>query len=198
MDGFLSVQEALDEIARRLEEDPALAEFSQRPRLQISGADRAIWLARNKSGIEDERVAFRHDPEQEFYRQPRRDEFLDRVAEVCAQRHPGAVITPYHGPDLVPYLRVCASQDGFADVFPVGAFGEGLTLPDLQRFLAEVDAEYRKSDPRMRSVLVYGGSEGPAPEARSIHWADEKHGPCRCPSGPRSQAVNVKQRFRSR
>jgi 3',5'-cyclic AMP phosphodiesterase CpdA len=90
----------------------------------------------------------------------RHDDFLARVAEVCECRWPGAKVTPIRSAQpCLDYLRVVVTQAPFVRQYPIGAFENGLTRADLDRFLTLVDAKYRISDSGLTSEIVYGGSE---------------------------------------
>ncbi|MGH8904445.1 MAG: pentapeptide repeat-containing protein, partial [Egibacteraceae bacterium] len=86
------------------------------------------------------------------------DDFLDRVAEVCALHQPEAKITRAGTPPL-EYLRVTA----VGRQYPVGAHEQGVDAQAVQRFVERVHHTFRTADPGVTSELVYGGQ--PAPRA---------------------------------
>ncbi len=95
----------------------------------------------------------------------RRDDLLSRVqtlarlrieakgetAEIVRIRAP----TPFGG-----YLRVSKAEGPATSVFPVAAVEE-LSAYVFDLFLDTVDARYRRNDPGILSVLVYGGTPPP-------------------------------------
>lgn len=90
------------------------------------------------------------------------DEFLDRVEAVCRLREPESDIQSYPGiGDAGGYLRIMRRVGDFRDTYPVGAIEHGISRESFQNFLEEIDAPYRKSDPGMISLLVYGGAPAP-------------------------------------
>ncbi|MGH8899813.1 MAG: pentapeptide repeat-containing protein [Egibacteraceae bacterium] len=90
-----------------------------------------------------------------------RDDFLARVAEVCALRNPGATITRARSDAQPPveYLRVTT----VGRQYPVGADEHGIDAEAVGRFVACVHHTFRPADPGVTSELVYGGP--PAPRA---------------------------------
>jgi hypothetical protein len=106
------------------------------------------------SNLHENRVEYVPDVKRE-----RHDDFLARVAEVCECRWPGAKVTPIRSaqPHL-DYLRVVVTQAPFVRQYPVGAFENGITRADLDRFITLIDAKYRISDSGLTSEIVYGGS----------------------------------------
>ncbi|MGH8887758.1 MAG: pentapeptide repeat-containing protein, partial [Egibacteraceae bacterium] len=91
-----------------------------------------------------------------------RDDFLARVAEVCALRNPGATITRARSNIQPPveYLRVTT----VGRQYPVGASEHGLDAEAVRRFVECVHHTFRPADPGVTSELVYGGP----PAARAL------------------------------
>lgn len=88
----------------------------------------------------------------------RADDFLSRVQTVCSLREPDSHLERIPGTGAWgDYLRVCRRAGGIATIFPVGAFEQNLSPAMFQLFLSEVDERYRRTDPQLVSVLVYGG-----------------------------------------
>lgn len=50
IDGYISVSDILDYVTQKLDSDNRFAVFRQRPLFSANGADRSIWLAKNRSG----------------------------------------------------------------------------------------------------------------------------------------------------
>ena len=89
----------------------------------------------------------------------RNDEFVTRVAEVCALRNPGAVIKQRTTPTTPPlsYLRVVAREDGLTRQYPIGTWEHGISVDDVDRFVQHVHTTFKTADPLVISKLVYGG-----------------------------------------
>jgi WD40 repeat protein/3',5'-cyclic AMP phosphodiesterase CpdA len=87
-----------------------------------------------------------------------RDDFLDRVAEVCRLRDRDAEVTRVRSTGSgLDYLRVTVPGDLAARQRPVGACAGGASREEVERFAAEVHDRYREADPLVQSELVYGG-----------------------------------------
>jgi DNA-binding beta-propeller fold protein YncE len=88
-----------------------------------------------------------------------RDDFLTRVEEVCALRHPGAMITRARSDAQPPveYLRVTT----VGRQYPVGASEHGIDAEAVARFVECVHHTFRPADPGVTSELVYGGPPAP-------------------------------------
>ncbi len=88
----------------------------------------------------------------------RQDDFLSRVEDLCRHHEPEATVTRYPSPGRADsYLRVTRRKGNIKDVYPVGIIEHGLSREDFQFFLDQIDAPYRRNDPGLISVLVYGG-----------------------------------------
>lgn len=103
------------------------------------------------------------DPEADRGFPERREDFLSLVETLFRHRNPKAEIEriPGKGPGG-DHLRVFLPEEEFAPVYPVGAVEHGISREALQSFLRDVDEPYRRRDPGLVSMLVYGGE--PAPE----------------------------------
>jgi len=122
-------------------------------------------IAKEIRGILYDGVKIRDDA-RDWEPRRREDDFLDRVEAVCRLSEPEAEIQryPYIGGG---YLRVVRKVGVFYDTYPVGAIEYDLSLRALNTFANEVDAQYRKTDRGLISVLVYGG-EPPSMEVGGL------------------------------
>ena len=112
--------------------------------LNLASPDRFDYLARDSRVIQDD--------------------FLSRVETVLRLREPKAQVERTRGNGAAgDYLRVCRHTGEFATFFPIGAIEQGLSETSFRTFLDEVDASYRRNDPQLVSILVYGGEGAPAP-----------------------------------
>lgn len=102
----------------------------------------------------------------------RREDFLALIETVLRYREPKAQVEriPGTGP-AGDHLRVFLPEADLSPVYPIGGIEHGLDREALQRFLTEIDAPYRRIDPGMASVLVYGG-EAASPDL--LHEARQK------------------------
>jgi hypothetical protein len=84
-----------------------------------------------------------------------RDDFLDRVAEVCTLRHTEKVIITRarSGTPPLEYLRVTT----IGRQYPVGAYEHGIDAESVERFIDCVHDVYRIADQWVESEIVYGG-----------------------------------------
>ena len=125
-------------------------------------------LLRNLNPLEGTPKDGRRDsgaPHREHLGPERGDDLLSRVQEVAKLRLEAKGETaefvrirapaPFGG-----YLRVSKREGAFPSVFPVAAVSD-LTTDVFEAFLNTIDARYRKDDPSMQSVLVYGGARPP-------------------------------------
>ncbi|HSN86257.1 MAG TPA: TIR-like protein FxsC, partial [Thermoanaerobaculia bacterium] len=104
------------------------------------------------------------DTDRGFSERPeRREDFLSLVETLFRHRNPKAEIEriPGKGPGG-DHLRVFLPDEEFAPVYPVGAVEHGISREALRSFLRDVAEPYRRRDPGLVSMLVYGGE--PAPE----------------------------------
>jgi WD40 repeat protein/3',5'-cyclic AMP phosphodiesterase CpdA len=79
------------------------------------------------------------------------DDLLTRVAEVCALRHPGAMLRRLDGD--VPHLLVTYREEGFVRQLRVGAHAGNLTRDVVEAFVSRVHA----GDPEPWALLVHQG-----------------------------------------
>jgi hypothetical protein len=94
----------------------------------------------------------------------KRDDFLSRIESVFKLREPKAQVERIPGTGAWgDYLRVCRHTGDFTTSFPIGAVEHGLSKASFRAFLDEVDTPYRRSDPQLISILVYGGEPAPEP-----------------------------------
>jgi uncharacterized protein YjbI with pentapeptide repeats len=86
--------------------------------------------------------------------EPRRDDLLSRIEEVCRLRQPHAQVTRVQAEGL-DYLRVTDTDGAHVQQYPVGVAEGGLTPEYLARFLTEVHRPYRSADSCVISQIVY-------------------------------------------
>ncbi|WP_437516737.1 phosphorylase family protein [Sorangium sp. So ce1099] len=94
----------------------------------------------------------------------RSDDFLSRVERVCRLREPEGVEIEWFDAPLPfgCYLRVSVNEGGIVRIAPLAALESGISTEAVSAFLESIDASYRRDDPGLVSMLVYGGE--PAPE----------------------------------
>lgn len=90
------------------------------------------------------------------------DTFLDRVAEVCRLREPGATVTPVNG-----YLRVSVNRASTSDgppiieQYPVLPLDATPTQAQIEAFITSVANRYRSVGSAGNAKFVYGGDAAP-------------------------------------
>ena len=95
-------------------------------------------------------------------RLPRSMSFLDRVAQVCKLRVPGAEVHALRGDDpKFAYLLVTVRDPMSVQQYPVGVCEMPITGEYLDGFLSNVDAKYRAADPGVKTELVHTGGKAP-------------------------------------
>jgi WD40 repeat protein/3',5'-cyclic AMP phosphodiesterase CpdA len=94
-------------------------------------------------------------------RQTRHDDFLDRVLAVTKLRVPGADVQRFGDPPR-EYLRVSATAEGMARVYPVGGCEGDAGDAEAAAFADAVLDRYRSIDPLITAELVYGGAPAAA------------------------------------
>ncbi len=92
------------------------------------------------------------------------DDFLNRLSTVCKLREkPGADICLIPG-EKICYLRVCTSERGIVNIFPVGGT-DRIDTPGIQdvfrTFIDKVVKKYKSSNPGVISSFVYCGNTLP-------------------------------------
>ena len=93
---------------------------------------------------------------------PRSMSFLDRVAQVCKLRVPGAEVHALRGDDpKFAYLLVTVRDQMSVQQYPVGVCEMPITGEYLDGFLSNVDAKYRAADPGVKTELVHTGGKAP-------------------------------------
>ena len=95
------------------------------------------------------------------------EDFVDRVAEVCRLRHPGAMVTRVET-DGLAYLRVTHPEDRLAVQRPVGVTAS-IDPAVIDRFVETVHRAYLASDPQLVSELVHSGSQAPPELVRDVY-----------------------------
>jgi WD40 repeat protein/3',5'-cyclic AMP phosphodiesterase CpdA len=93
--------------------------------------------------------------------EPRRDDLLSRVEEVCRLRQPNAHVTRVEV-EGIDYLRVTDTDGAHCLQYPVGVAEGGFTAEYLVRFLGEVHRPYRSADSGLISQIVYTGRDRPS------------------------------------
>jgi len=88
------------------------------------------------------------------------DNFLSRVAAVCAMRAPGQVeVENIPAQQNSPaYLRVCLNEFGIARLYPICTCEDTPSSELLNHYCEQVVTRYRRNDPSVTPLFIYGGA----------------------------------------